>query len=87
MSDLKRKYIKNAIAYDKSDIAAVLGVEYHVLNRFLPDAIKQNAGWKSGRQYFNDLEAVAIIKGVRPLWSQDVIIDKLYTQKAQKTAF
>ena len=86
MTENKRKYVKNRIIWDKVDIAAILGVDYVVLNRFLTDKTKQEVGWVKGRAAFNDFQTFRIIKELKQLWTDDTIISKMYAQKQPKTA-
>jgi hypothetical protein len=55
------------LIFNKTDIAIMLGTNYHTLNRFLSEDIKKAVGWQNGRAYYNDAHVDMILKHFRPL--------------------
>jgi hypothetical protein len=71
------------LLWTKQDIATILGIEYYVLKRHIPEKIKKEIGWKAGVQYFRDIEVFAILKYYRGLLTDAELRELVYPMSFQ----
>lgn len=77
MSELIKSKTLNLV-FNKTDIALMLGCNYQMLKKFMPDELKKELNWNKGRANFKDLEVDIILRHFRPLLTRDERLKIIY---------
>jgi hypothetical protein len=77
MSELIKSKTVNLV-FNKTDIAIMLGCNYQMLKKFMPEHLKKQLAWNKGRANFKDLEVDLILQHFRPLLNREERLKIIY---------
>lgn len=75
---------KLQITWTKTDIAAAFGVDMRIINKKLTSEVKNQVGWKEGRQEFSQQQVFDIFQATFPLLTREEILDCLHPSRNKK---